>query len=226
MTRDNILDTYVFLPSDENNYPDWLFMENYIKSLHCKEITTQRTLHRCKLDNVNKWCFFKISRLFDVVLSKGDIKLDDMDVGNISLVSSGENNNGIIGKIDDYGDGKAEIFNGNLLTIDMFCNAYYQPHDFYAVSHGRVNILKPKFKLNKYIGLFIVTIIKKEKYKFSYGRAIYSNVAMNMTVKLPCKKAGDSLLIDYKYKFSDEGYIPDWEFMENYIKSLPYSDRI
>ena len=26
--------------------------------------------------------------------------------------------------------------------------------------------------------------------------------------------------------YSDEGYIPDWEYMENFIKSLPFGDRI
>ena len=37
---------------------------------------------------------------------------------------------------------------------------------------------------------------------------------------------GESAVIDEAHEFSDEGYIPDWEWMENYMKSLPYSDRI
>lgn len=27
-------------------------------------------------------------------------------------------------------------------------------------------------------------------------------------------------------KYSDIGYIPDWKYIENYIKTLPYEDRI
>lgn len=30
------------------------------------------------------------------------------------------------------------------------------------------------------------------------------------------------ITIDESHTFSDMGYIPDWEFMENYIKSLRY----
>ncbi len=32
--------------------------------------------------------------------------------------------------------------------------------------------------------------------------------------------------IDETYEFSDYGYIPDWDWMDSYMKSLPYSDRI
>lgn len=86
----------------------------------------------------------------------------------------------------------------------MFGNAFYQDESFYAVSHGRVNILKPKFGLTKNTALFIVTIIKQEQYKYSYGRAVYSNVAENIDIKLPIKPNGE----------------PDFEFMEKYINSL------
>ena len=92
----------------------------------------------------------------------------------------------------------------------MFGNAFYQNEPFYAVSHGRVNILKPKFDLTRNIGLFMSAIIKQEQYKFSYGRAVYSGVAENMDIVLPINTDGK----------------PNWQFMEDYIKSLPYGDRI
>lgn len=172
--------------------------------------------------NVQDWKEFRIDRLFTVVLSKGDVKADDMDYGTIRLVSSGENNNGIVAHIDSKGDGKAEIFDGNVITADMFCNAYYQNECFYAVSHGRVNILLPNFELNSYVGLFISTIINNEKYKYSYGRALYSNVVSSMVVKLPTQfdKDNNTYVIDENRTYSDEGYVPDWQFMEDYIKSL------
>ena len=44
---------------------------------------------------------------------------------------------------------------------------------------------------------------------------------------LPIQHNSDgSILIDETHSYSDEGYVPDWQFMENYIKSLPYGDRI
>lgn len=196
--------------SDDGYVPDWGFMENYIKSLHYKPLTTKNTVVQASALNIDKWKEFKIGDLFDVELSKGDIKLDDMSVGDIPLVSSGETNNGVVGYIDKNGDGKAEIFSDNRITVDMFCNVFYQDTPFYAVSHGRVNILNPKFGLTKNIGLFIATIIKQEQYKYSYGRAVYSNVIANMVIKLPVTREGT----------------PDWQFMENYIKFLPYGDRL
>ena len=172
--------------------------------------------------NVQEWKEYRIDRLFTVDLSKGDIKADDMNSGLIRLVSSGETDNGIVAHIDSKGDGKAEIFNGNVITADMFCNAYYQNKCFYAVSHGRVNILLPNFEINSYVGLFISTIINNEKYKYSYGRALYSNVVSSMVVKLPTQfdKDTNRYIIDENKTYSDKGYIPDWQFMEDYIKSL------
>lgn len=172
--------------------------------------------------NVQEWKEYQVDKLFTVVLSKGDIKEDDMDSGTVRLVSSGETDNGIVAHIDSKGDGRAEIFDGNVITADMFCNAYYQDESFYAVSHGRVNILQPEFNLNSHIGLFISTIINNEKYKYSYGRALYSNVVSSMVIKLPTQidKANDKYIIDKNRTYSNEGYIPDWQFMEDYIKSL------
>lgn len=75
--------------------------------------------------------------------------------------------------------------------------------------------------------MFVATLIKKERYKYSYGRAVYSTVVANMEIKLPIMLNDDNKpAIDDNHTFSDEGYLPDWEWMENYIKSLPFSDRI
>lgn len=204
------IDFVIKLPTTEQGTPDWKFMEEYIKSLHCKPLTTKNKSENNLKLNTNEWKPFEIGELFDVQLSKGDLKLNEVDCGIIPLISSGDTNNGYIGKISKIGDGKAEIFTKNKITLDMFGNAYYQDKDFFAVSHGRVNILSPKFELNKYIGLFIIPIIEMEQYKYSYGRAIYSKVAENMIINLPATEQG----------------IPDWKFMEQYIKSLPYGDRL
>lgn len=154
--------------------------------------------------NTHLWKEFTIGDYFDVYLSSGDLKIDDCEPGNIPLISSGSTNNGIVGYIDEKGDGKAQIFKANCITVDMFCNAFYQNGDFYAVSHGRVNILCPKFKCNLQIGLFICSIIKKEQFKYSYGRAVYSSEKARMIIKLPSTPDNE----------------PDWNYMEQYIKSL------
>lgn len=213
--------------SDEGYVPDWTWMEDYIGSLYHKPLTTRNIKTKVPQLKVGEWKDFIIGDLFEIFLSKGDIKIDDVDKGDVPLISSGESNNGIVGYISENGDGKAETFDGNKITVDMFGNAFYQKDKFYAVSHGRVNILKPKFALNTPIGIFISTVIKQERYKFSYGRAVYSAEASNMVIKLPVQNAPDgSAFIDPARKYSQDGYVPDWKFMEDYIVSLPYGDRL
>lgn len=173
--------------------------------------------------NVNEWKEFQVGKLFNCTLSAGDLKINDCKQGTIPLISSGQTNNGLVGYIDSKGDGEAQIYSGGKLTVDMFCNAFYQDKDFYAVSHGRVNILEPLFDWNSANLLFISTIINKEKFKYSYGRAVYNGEISRMVLKLPiCKNEDGEPIIDSSHKYSEEGYIPDFKWMENYIKTLKY----
>ncbi len=104
-----------------------------------------------------------------------------------------------------------EIFNGGVITTSSNGQpgiAFYQNKDFCAT--GDVNVLSAKFIMNKYIALFICTIIENEIYRFNYGRKWGKTKMLEHKIKLPVTKEGK----------------PDWEFMENYIKSLPYSKMI
>ena len=193
----------IYIPDGE------IYNTDRTKSLRYDIITTHNRYSQRPL-NIDSWQEFKVGDYFDVYLSSGDLKIDECELGNIPLVSSGTTNNGIVGYIDEKGDGKAQIFKANSITVDMFCNAFYQNNDYYAVSHGRVNILYPKFKCNPFIGCFICSIINNERFKYSYGRAVYSDEISRMVIKLPTTLDN----------------VPDWGFMENYIKSLPYGDRI
>ena len=81
--------------------------------------------------------------------------------------------------------------------------------------------------LNKLLGMFIVSILQKEQYKYSYGRAFLMERISDTIIKLPVQHNTDgTIFIDDKHKYSEEGYVPDWHFMEDYIKSLPYGDKL
>ncbi len=94
-----------------------------------------------------------------------------------------------------------------VLTIDSavtgFCS--YQEKDFSASDH--VEKLSPKFLINRYIWLFLTTIINKEQYRYNYWRKFNQERIKNTKIKLPINKYWN----------------PDFQFMEDYIKSLPYS---
>lgn len=153
----------------------------------------------------SSWQFFPITKLFDVILSAGDNQAKLLEDGDIPLVSSGKNlGNGICKWIKD-GDGKSELFDANIITVDMFGKAYYQDTDFYAVSHGRINILIPLFELNRNIGLFICSVLDKRLGDiFPYGEMCNQSQLKKQKIPLPVTKDGT----------------PDWQYMDSYISNL------
>lgn len=55
--------------------------------------------------------------------------------------------------------------------------------------------------------MFLITLINLERYRWAYGRKWRPIRMPKSTIKLPADSNGS----------------PDWIFMEDYIKSLPYS---
>jgi len=170
-----------------------------------------------KIENLNKktfldnkvsfqerrWNWFKISDLFEVTGTKTTKKeiIQESGVGIYPYVTTQATNNGVEGYYNLFTE------KGNVMVIDSavkgFCS--YQEQNFSASDH--VEKLSPKFKLNKFIGLFLQTIINLEQFRYSYGRK-FNQIKIRATkIKLPVDKNGN----------------PDWQFMEDYIKSLPYS---
>lgn len=88
--------------------------------------------------------------------------------------------------------------------------AFYQKEPFWASDDVNVLYAKDFWTLNQYIAMFIITVIKANKYRFGYGRKWTMEKMKETIIKLP----------------SDINGKPDFEYMEKYIKSLPYSDRI
>lgn len=143
--------------------------------------------------------------LFEVSGSKTTDKkiLDDNHKGGelkYPFVTTQATNNGVRDWYDKFTD------EGNILVIDSAVLGYccYQPLNFTASDH--VEKLMPKFDLNVYRALFLTAIINKEQYRYSYGRKFNQDRIRDTIIKLPFKN----------------GKV-DWEFIENYIKGLPYS---
>lgn len=147
--------------------------------------------------------YFKIQELFDVKWTKTTKKeiLEDSWKWNFPYVTTQSTNNGV------YWFYNIVTEKGFVLTIDSavtgFCS--YQENDFSASDH--VEKLIPKFEINKYIWLFFTTIVNKEQYRYNYWRKFNQERIKNTRIKLPV----------------DESWNPDFQFMEDYIKSLNYS---
>lgn len=150
------------------------------------------------------WRYFLYKDIF--LIKKGRSPKNKGD-GNTFLVSATGLNNGISKKVNSKSTPNVE----NVITVSSngaVGDAFYQSQDFFAT--GDVNILNPKFDLTPYIAMFLNTVIRKEQFRFNYGRKWGKEKMSTHKIKLPVDKNNQ----------------PDWQFMENYIKSLPYSSNL
>jgi len=153
-----------------------------------------------------KWGWFSYTSLFVITGSRTTPKedLESYGPGEFPYVTTQSVNNGV----EQFYNYMTEV--GGVLTVDSavlgFCS--YQQISFSASDH--VEILKPKFPMNKYIAMFLTTLINKEQYRYSYGRKCSQTKLKQSKIMLPMTSSGK----------------PDWQFMEDYIKSLPYSKNI
>lgn len=190
--------------SDDELIPDWQFMEDYIKSLHHKPLTTKNKSGQAPDLNVQDWKEFSLYDYFDVIPGKYHYP-EEYEEGTTPYYSASNENNGIGSYIDLEAD-----FEGNkVVTGKVGCTAFYAPEAFCATSD--VNIFCPRFKMSPYVGLFVATVVNySENYKWAYGRQCRVGNSKRIKIKLPVDTNGN----------------PDWQFMEDYIKALPYGDRV
>lgn len=202
----------VKLPITENGIPDWEFMEEYIQ-MKSNQIRDSYHLPRHhiitdfrELDEI-KWGEFLISDYFDVNKEKGnESNMDSLEKGNLPLISARKFSNGLKGFVETE---PQKIKSSNVITWNKDGDggaglAYYQEFKFAVDSH--VFVLYAKFPANKYNQLFIVTLLSKYKEVFSHGRANSLSRFKSEKVMLP-SKAG----------------LPDFEFMEQYMKRIENS---
>jgi restriction endonuclease S subunit len=181
--------------------PEWVSktpMPNIPKSL---SVTKQFYLL-----NVSDWKQFVFDDLFEIKRGESGYKVD-LQRGNIPYVSATEKNNGVSYFVKNSNNA------GNVITLSYdgtIGEAFYQKREFFASEKIAVLSLKNKM-LNPFLAMFLITVIRLEKFRFNYGYKWSVESRMKKTkIKLP----------------SDSDGHPDWEFMENYIESLPYSSNL
>lgn len=216
--------------SDEGYVPNWQWMENYIKSLHYKPLTTKNEKRNVLTFDVSEWEDFRFGNLISCIGKAKAINKDDLTEGinkeqSIRYITRTSDNNGCELMADITCVEKEYIQPPNAITIgDTTATCFYQDESFITGDH--MVVVRADW-LNKPLGLFIVALLNKEQYKYSYGRAFLMDRIKDTIIKLPIKRNFDKTpVIDDSKKYSEQGYIPDWIWMENYIKSLPYGDRM
>ncbi len=222
-----VKNTTIPLPiGDNETTPDWGWIENYMKNVLIPSMPNQgksvweneyerapiQKRQLCLSDR--EWEKKKIIEFCDTpykatAYNAVELQPCSEDIPEaIPYITRTEENNGC----KFYVQSTDEIINieePNAITIgDTTATINYQQNKFICGDH-MVILRSPHF--NKYIGLFIVTLLNKERFRYNYGRAFNKDIIANTELLLPVIPNTDT---------------PDWQFMEDYIKSLPYSNNI
>ena len=172
--------------------------------------------------NTEKWKLFRYDEIFDIKKGFYNKKPEENPNGNIPFIGATDSNNGItsfhdletIESSSKTGDEPnapitEKIFEPNCLTVSnngSIGYSFYQPKEF-TCTHDVNPLYLKNHALNQYMAMFLCSLIELEKYRWDYGRKWRPVRMPSSLIKLPVTSKGE----------------PDWQFMEDYIKGLPYS---
>ena len=192
-------------------------LKNKLTTYHkeLEESISQKPLAEEKIKlEVDKWESFFVGKLFKVTLGSPIHSLEIEEIvaeksnKNIPYVTRTATNNGVELFIENNVLIEEKINSANCITVGAEgFKAFFQPLNF--INGNKINIIRHS-KLNKYVALFISTLLNLEiEKKFNYGRGATKERISQLKIKLPVKSGN-----------------PDFEYMENYIKSLSYSSSL
>lgn len=234
-------DFTIMLPVDSDGKPDFLFMDQYIAEMQC-DISTVPDYFLDEgyekaywyLDNIDqekfekeyagrlensdlslserKWATFPLKSIVSDIHNGKSYNASDLIVASdgddfVAYVTRTDANNGISMYVQalEY-DG---LEKGNAITIgDTTATAFFQEQNFITGPH--IIVIRADW-LNVYTANFVIALLNRERYRYPvFGRAFTKNLIEETLLLLP---------------ITDDG-MPDYAFMENYIKSLPFSCKL
>lgn len=203
--------------SDDGYVPDWQFMEKYIKSLHHKPLTTKNKSGQAPDLNVQDWKYFLLKDICKITMgNKMDATAMTTDNPEYNFVGRSADNNGVAMKVDAVyteNDELIEPYPAGCITVALggsLGSTYLQKEPFYTSQN--VSVLEFPKEVSDSAKLFLCTLIHNESlYKyFPFGRELNTHIRTDFGFTIPVDSDGN----------------PNWQFMEDYIKALPYGDRL
>ncbi|MCL1808445.1 MAG: restriction endonuclease subunit S [Clostridiales bacterium] len=200
ITDSRLAKEQLLLPSADEK-PDWTFMENFTVNIKGNirwpklQASSSATLLSDK-----EWAVIGMGEIFTFLKGKRLVKAD-MQPGNTPFIGAISTNNGVRQLIDEEA-----LFEGNCITVNYngcVGEAFYQEKPFWASDD--VTVLYPMdwWALNRNVALFLITVIKENRYLYSYGRKWTTDKMKNTKLTLPVDSNGS----------------PDFSFMEQYIQA-------
>ena len=229
------------LNAQDKYEPDWIWMENYVKETLIPELPQKtKAIWQKKFENkqfsenklnlnIHEWHWFRYDEVFEICKGFYNKKPEEVANGVIPFIGATDSNNGItslhtLDIIKASSKTGAEpnasldekLFSPNCITVSNDGSvgyAFFQNKKFTCSHSVNPLYLNKKWKkvLNPYIAMFLCTIIEREQFRWAYGRKWRPKRMPNSLIKLP-------VTLNSKGE-----YEPDWQWMEDYIKGLPYS---
>ena len=160
-----------------------------------------------------EWSNFKLKELFDSQNGDFDIQQKHIDNTGEYVVSSGVQNNGIIGKSSI----QAKVIKENSITVDMFGNVFFRDFPYKMVTHARVFSLSSKHIKNRKCGLYISALLSYLPFLFSYNNMASWNKIKDFSIKLPVNPNGE-IAYDYMSNYISELEQERIRELEAYLK--------
>ena len=203
------------LPKTQSEEPDWQYMSDFIAEIErrknkiriCDSLATKNSV-RNNYVSTEGWGDFQIGQLFER-FEEGKANAGMLEDGDDCLYLGAKKDDNCV--MRHCARNPELIQSGNCVVF--ICNgegsvgyANYMDREFIATTDL---VMGYSEKLNKYNGLFIVTILDRERPKYSFGRKWKPHL-LDTVIRLPQTSDGK----------------PDWDMMERRIRALPYGDRI
>lgn len=206
----------VMLPEGPDGEPYWDFMDNYIEQKQIEKV--QRLIEYYEerliepdfevadLEDV-EWDSFLFTDLFDLIKRGRRLTKSNQVEGETPYISSTAMNNGIDGFIGNKDRVRRYENNLTLANSGSVGSCFYHPYEYIASDHVTALGLRNKDEADKYVYLFIGTIVKRLENKYSFNREISDKRAKRERIILPTK--------DDK---------PDWDYMRKYMRKIEFKE--
>lgn len=199
----------IMLPIDTEGNLDLDFMEQYIKERESQLIKKYKDFIGENIQSGGvlpdlksiKWKAFYINEVFTISAGKRLTKAD-MDNGDIPFIGATDSNNGITSWIATPNisfDRNVLGVNYNGSVVENFYHAY---GCVFSDDVKRLHLRN--YDDNKYVLLFLKTVILQQKTKYTYGYKFNGQRMERQKILLPINKQG----------------MPDYNYMEQYGKQL------
>lgn len=204
-SKESIRKEIIKIPVDDENNPDWSYMEQYMKNIELQSRKSIEKLINCREEenkiDISKWAEFKIGNIFEIVSPKVYHTREVKENSNgIPYVVRSKFNNGIKYMVE-----KDERFIVNPKGVISFgaenASFFYQENEYIS---GRDMYYIDTRNLSRNTALFIIACLEKLTSKYSYNFGLFPKLLKEEKIKLPIKSNGE----------------PDYEYMDKYMAEL------